>query len=246
MAHLRGEEKSAYVRSMFQRIAPRYDLLNTVISGGMHHRWRRRAAALAIERKPRGDGRDQTRALDVATGTGDFVLALLKRGAPHVVGVDFVPSMLGLADAKARRRRRRDRVTLVAGDALRLPFADAAFQWVTSGFNMRNVADLPLALAEMARVASPGGRVVILEIVPMTEGGVLPRIFRWYFRTVTPLLGQLLAGDREAYAYLPASVARFPDVEKLATMMEAAGLSDVRHQRVGFGSAAILWGDKPG
>jgi demethylmenaquinone methyltransferase/2-methoxy-6-polyprenyl-1,4-benzoquinol methylase len=241
MAHLQGEEKTQYVRAMFNRIASRYDLLNNVLSMGMHHRWRALAARTAT------DGMDVSGgvALDVATGTGDFALALLKRGVERVVGVDFLPSMLALAEAKARKRGALVRVDWVAGDALRLPFPSDSFQWVTSGFNMRNLADLPLSLREMTRVAKPGGRVVILEIVPLPPRGLFPRLFRWYFGSVAPLLGQLFAGDRSAYAYLPASVARFPPAPALARMMEEAGLRDVRFRLLGFGSTAIHVGTKP-
>lgn len=248
MANLQGDEKTAYVRAMFNRIARRYDLLNTVISGGMHHRWRRLAAGMAVEARPRPLGEGQGEgflALDVATGTGDFAIALLAKGVPRVVGLDFLPSMLALAEAKARRKKRGERVSLVVGDALHLPFPADSFQWVTSGFNMRNVADLELALAEMARVARPGGRVVVLEIVPLPPRGLLPRLFRWYFGAVTPLIGQLLAGDREAYTYLPSSVLRFPDAPALAKKMEAAGLTQVRYRLLGFGSTAVHVGEKP-
>ncbi|MSQ12631.1 MAG: ubiquinone/menaquinone biosynthesis methyltransferase [Dehalococcoidia bacterium] len=245
---------------MFNRIARRYDLLNTAISGGMHHRWRRLAARMAVDGVPLPLGLSSTlsatkgkeeglgegsRALDVATGTGDFALALLAKGVPRVVGLDFLPSMIALAEAKARRKKHRARVSLVVGDALHLPFPPDSFQWVTSGFNMRNVADLELALAEMARVARPGGRVVILEITPLPPKGFFPHLFRWYFSAVTPLIGQLLAGDREAYTYLPSSVLRFPDAPALAKKMEAAGLTQVRYRLLGFGSTAVHVGEKP-
>jgi demethylmenaquinone methyltransferase/2-methoxy-6-polyprenyl-1,4-benzoquinol methylase len=253
VANLQGDEKTAYVRAMFNRIARRYDLLNTVISGGMHHRWRRLAARMAVEGDPHTSplpGAEGTTAeglaLDVATGTGDFALALLAKGVPRVVGLDFLPSMLALAEAKARRKKRGERVSLVVGDALHLPFPPDTFQWVTSGFNMRNVADLDVALAEMARVARPSGRVVVLEIVPLPPRGLVPRLFRWYFGAVTPLIGQLLAGDREAYTYLPSSVLRFPDAPTLAKKMEEAGLTHVRYRLLGFGSTAVHVGEKPG
>lgn len=245
MAHLQGKEKTAYVRAMFHRIAPRYDLLNTVISGGMHHRWRRLAAAMAVG--PEGKrGSKPGLALDVATGTGDLALALLKQGVPRVVGLDFLPSMLVLADAKARRRGVRERLSLVSGDALHLPFPADAFRVVTSGFNMRNVADLEQALAEMARVTAPGGQVLVLEITPLPPRGLVPRIFRWYFSKVTPVLGRMLAGNREAYAYLPSSVQEFPPPAAFARLLENAGLAEVRHRLLGFGSVGIFAGVKPG
>ncbi len=256
MVNLQGDEKTAYVRAMFNRIARRYDLLNTVISGGMHHRWRKLAARMAVDDVPLPLGLSPSAAkeegwgegalaLDVATGTGDFALALLAKGVPRVVGLDFLPSMIALAEAKARRKKRGARASMVVGDALHLPFPADSFQWVTSGFNMRNVADLELALAEMARVARPGGRVIILEITPLPPKGFFPRLFRWYFGSVTPLIGQILAGDRAAYTYLPSSVLRFPDASTLAKKMEAAGLTQVRYRLLGFGSTAVHVGEKP-
>ncbi len=239
MAHLQGDTKARYVAQMFARISRRYDLLNTLMSAGLHHRWRRLAARLA------SDGLAGT-ALDVATGTGDFLFELVKQsGIDAAVGLDVVPEMLDLASQKAQRRSLSHRLMLVQGDALALPFPNDVFACVTTGFAMRNVADLSQALAEMTRVVKPGGRVVILEIVPVESNGPLSRLMRLYFRRMVPILGSIVAGDREAYTYLPKSVEVFPTAGKLAGLMEQAGLGSVSWQKAGMGSVAILVGQKP-
>ncbi len=236
---LQGEEKARYVAGMFARISRRYDLLNTVMTGGMHHRWRRLTARLAAEGLE-GD------ALDVATGTGDLAFALSKRGEVRsAVGVDFVPEMVSLAALKAERRRLSGRAVFLQGDALALPFQDDTFTCATSGFGMRNMADVPLAVAEMARVVKPGGRVAVLEITPLPGNGPFPKLFRFYFHRIVPLVGGLLTGDREAYTYLPRSVDLFPAAEAFAALMVQAGLINVRCLKVGMGSVAIHVGEKP-
>ncbi len=239
MAHLQGDTKARYVAQMFARISRRYDLLNTLMSAGLHHSWRRLATRLAT------NGLAGT-ALDVATGTGDFLFELIKRpDIDAAVGLDVVPEMLDLARQKAQRRSMSHRLVLVQGDALALPFPDDIFACVTTGFAMRNVADLPQALAEMIRVIRPGGRLAILEIVPIESNGPLSRLMRLYFRRMVPVLGSIVAGDREAYTYLPKSIEVFPTAGKLAGLMEQAGLGSVSWQKAGMGSVAILVGEKP-
>jgi demethylmenaquinone methyltransferase/2-methoxy-6-polyprenyl-1,4-benzoquinol methylase len=226
------------VARMFARIARRYDFLNTVMTGGAHHRWRHDAVKMA--RPVEG------LALDVATGTGDFAFDLARSSSEaHVVGLDVVPEMLTLANLKALRRRMSQRVTWVHGDAQALPFADDMFQVITSGFALRNVSDLPRTLSEMCRVATPGGRVALLEITPVQGPRLFQAFFRSYFRHVTPRLGALLAGDREAYAYLPSSVEQFPPADALAELMRAAGFQDVSYKLRGMGTVAIHTGTKP-
>ena len=230
------EAKARAVRQMFGEIAPRYDLLNRLLSGGVDQRWRRLAVRLATEKAPR-------RILDVATGTGDVAL-LLKRARPEaeVVGADFTPQMLELARAKAERAATD--VRFVEADALALPFADASFDAITVAFGFRNFADYGRGLAEFQRVLAPGGRAVILEFPPPPKG-FLGRAYRFYFWRLLPWIGGVISGKPEAYRYLPSSVERFPEPERLAEMMRAAGFAEVRWRRLTGGIAAVHVGDKP-
>ena len=218
------------VRAMFDRIARVYDPLNSVMTAGMHHRWRERAADLAQV----GPG---ARALDVATGTGDLAVELLRRGA-DVVGLDFSEQMLDLARAKAPD------VRFEQGNALDLPYGDGEFAAATVGFGARNFSDLPRGLGEMARVVRPGGRVVVLEITT-PERPPLSWFFRVWFDRVVPVLGRV-AGDPEAYSYLPSSVRRFPGARALAGEMATAGLVDIRYLVTAGGIIAIHAGTVPG
>ncbi len=223
---------------MFARIARRYDLLNTVMTAGRHHAWRSMATDVAISNVSGA-------ALDVATGTGDFAFALARRPAvSHVVGLDYTPEMLTVADAKARLNGLASRLSLVAGDARALPFPDDHFECATVGFGVRNFTDVPRALREMARVVRPGGQVVVLEIVQLENGGPLARLFPIYFRYIVPLMGAVLAGDRESYAYLPDSVEVFLTAGRLVSLMEEAGLTDVTHRKLALGIVAVLAGTK--
>ncbi|WP_457629351.1 bifunctional demethylmenaquinone methyltransferase/2-methoxy-6-polyprenyl-1,4-benzoquinol methylase UbiE [Oceanithermus sp.] len=230
------EAKARAVREMFGEIATRYDLLNRLLSGGVDQRWRRLAVRLATEKAPR-------RILDVATGTGDVAL-LLKRARPEaeVVGGDFTPQMLELARAKAARAGMD--VRFVEADALALPFADASFDAITVAFGFRNFADYERGLAEFQRVLAPGGRAVILEFPPPPRG-LLGQAYRFYFNGVLPWIGGVISGRPEAYRYLPSSVERFPEPERLAEMMRAAGFAEVRWRLLTGGIAAVHVGDKP-
>jgi demethylmenaquinone methyltransferase/2-methoxy-6-polyprenyl-1,4-benzoquinol methylase len=213
---------------MFDRIARVYDRMNSVMTAGMHHRWRRRAADLARV----GPG---SRALDVATGTGDLAIELAGRGA-SVVGLDFSERMLELARAKAPE------IEFVQGNALQLPYPDDSFDAVTVGFGARNFADLDRGLAELARVTRPGGRVVILEITS-PQRPPLSWFFRLWFDRAVPALGRL-AGDADAYTYLPSSVRRFPGPAELGAKLAAAGLVDVRWVLTAGGIIAIHAGTR--
>ena len=240
MASLKGHRRARYVAEMFGRISKRYDMLNTVMTGGRHHAWRRLAAKSAVAGGLNG------LALDLATGTGDFALELARHpNISGVVGLDFAPEMLALAAEKSNRRKIRQELFFALGDAHALPFASEAFICVTVGFGVRNFVDVPAALAEMVRVLQPGGRVVILEIVRLEGRGLLARVLPVYFRYVTPWLGALLAGDREAYTYLPQSVEGFLSAGELAALMKNAGLQDVSHDSFGLGTVAIHTGVKP-
>ena len=214
------------VRAMFDRIARVYDPINSVMTAGLHQRWRERAADMAAL----GPG---DRALDVATGTGDLALALAERVGPsgEVVGSDFSERMLELARQKAPGLR------FETANALALPYEDDSFDAATVGFGARNFSDLARGLTEMARVVRPGGRVVVLEITTPTRPP-LSWFFRIWFDRVVPLIGRV-AGDPDAYSYLPNSVRRFPDARGLAAAMTAVGLVDVRWLLTAGGIIAI-------
>lgn len=220
------------VQAMFDRIARVYDRMNAVMTAGMHHRWRARAADLAAVAP--GD-----RALDVATGTGDLAVELRRRvgESGEVVGLDFADSMLAIARTKAPDIR------FEQGNALELPYADGEFAAATVGFGARNFADLPAGLAELRRVVRPGGRVVVLEITT-PERPPLSWFFRLWFDRAVPALGRL-AGDPDAYGYLPSSVRRFPGPRALGAELAAAGLVDVRWLLTAGGIIAIHSGTAP-
>lgn len=221
---------------MFDRIAGLYDRMNTVMTAGLHHRWRQRAAALTAVSP--GD-----RALDVATGTGDLALELASRVAPsgEVVGSDFSERMLEFARAKATGTELP--VRFETANALDLPYADQSFDAVTVGFGARNFSDLRRGLAEMVRVTRPGGRVVILEITTATGPPVSYFLDIW-FEVLVPALGRLVS-QRQAYSYLPNSVRRFPPPRVLAELMSESGLRDVRWLQTAAGIIAIHVGTVP-
>jgi demethylmenaquinone methyltransferase/2-methoxy-6-polyprenyl-1,4-benzoquinol methylase len=228
---LKADSKAAAVKTMFARIAPRYDLMNALMTGGRDQAWRRRAARLA---KP-GAG---DLVLDVATGTADLALAFLEETAVEtVIGLDFVDGMLRLAGAKLAEREER-RVKLVAADALALPFPDGTFWCVASAFLLRNLANLEAGLAEMRRVTVSGGVVVALEITQPTLPG-WRGAFNLYFHHLVPALGALVSRDRAAYTYLPRSVERFLTPVELTRLMASVGLWDVQITRLGLGTVTI-------
>lgn len=222
--------KGEMVRAMFTRIAGRYDLMNTLMTGGRHHAWRTIAARETVDAPPGP-------ILDLATGTADLALAVRALDARRrVIGADFAEAMLHAANEKPAVRAAR--MPLLAADALSLPFGDAVFAAVTSAFLLRNLEDLAQGLREMRRVTMPGGRVVTLEITrPATP--VWSQIFGVYFHRVVPKVGAVVAGDRAAYTYLPASVDRFVTPDELAALMRAVGYRDARYRRVALGTIAI-------
>lgn len=218
---------------MFGAIADRYDLMNRVMTMGRDQRWRTQAAE--VTGLVPGDS-----ALDVATGTGDLAFLLSERvGAEgRVVGIDFTPEMLRLARLKARRRGVS--ITFEQGDAERLRFPSDSFRAVTCAFGVRNFEDRQQGLNEMARVAAPGGTVVVLELTPPQNP-----LARRYMDEVVPRLGQLLARARDAYTYLPESAEQFPEPRELGAMMQSAGLRTVTYRLLNFGTVALHWGTKP-
>ncbi len=222
---------------MFDRIAGLYDRMNSVMTAGLHHQWRRRAAELA-ELSPGG------RALDVATGTGDLALELAAHVAPggEVVGVDFAEKMLELARAKATAPAGGVRVRFESGNALALDYPNGAFDAATVGFGARNFSDLERGLSEMARVVRPGGRVVVLEITTPRRPP-LSTFFELWFDRAVPALGRLV--DQQAYSYLPSSVRRFPGPDELAAIMSRCGLRQIRYVLTAGGIIALHVGMVP-
>jgi demethylmenaquinone methyltransferase/2-methoxy-6-polyprenyl-1,4-benzoquinol methylase len=227
------------VQAMFDRISGVYDRMNSVMTAGLHHQWRRRAADLAAL----GPG---GRVLDVATGTGDLAFELATRVTPDgvVIGADFSESMLELAREKAPAAVPAGvEVTFEAANALALPYDDAQFDAAAVGFGARNFSDLRGGVAEMARVVRPGGRVVVLEITTPTKPPLSTFLEVWFDRLV-PALGRL-AGDPDAYSYLPNSVRRFPPPAELAALMWDCGLRGVRYVLTAGGIIALHVGEVP-
>ena len=221
---------------MFDRVAPRYDALNRILSGGRDLGWRRRAIALARL----GPGQV---ALDVGVGTGDLAFGLLHRSDPaaRVIGVDVSPLMLDAARRRGDARGER-RFSALLATADGLPFADDSFDRVVAGFAVRNFGDLARGLGEMRRVLRSGGRAVILEL-STPPNPLIGAFYRLYFHELSPRIAALLGGDAAAYRYLPRSVAAFPDAEGLAERMRQAGFARVRYERLSLGIAAIHVGE---
>ncbi len=231
MTEVKAKGHGAAVRAMFGRIAGRYDRMNRLMTFGQDGYWRRLVVRLAS--LPPGG-----RLLDVGAGTGGIALAARRRfPALQVVAADFSPEMM----AVGRRRPAGRTLSWCAADAQHLPFREASFDALTSGYLVRNVADLRQALAEQVRVVRPGGRVVCLDTSP-AAAHPLQSLVRLFMERVIPLLGRVVARDAEAYTYLPASTRHFLSPEALAAQMTAAGLRGVRWRRLMLGSMAVHWG----
>lgn len=225
MSHESGTLPADGVRSMFDRIAPVYDLMNRLMTAGLDQRWRRLTVRLVVSP---GD-----RVLDACCGTGDLAIAARRAGAREVVGLDFSEPML------ERARRKEPDLEWVHGDLLELPFPDASFDGATVGFGVRNVADLERGLAELRRVLRPGARLGILEIT--RPRGPLRVFYKLWFDVLIPLAGKILPGGK-AYTYLPASVRRFPGPDALAELLRAQGFGEVSYRRLGGGIVALHTG----
>jgi demethylmenaquinone methyltransferase/2-methoxy-6-polyprenyl-1,4-benzoquinol methylase len=226
-----GAEKRDYVQQIFSEIAPRYDLLNHVLSLNIDKGWRKQALeALGWRARPTG------RFLDLCAGTLDVGATLVKQPGfeGHVLAADFAEPMLRMGEGKAPRSR----LAPVTADALQLPIADGVMDGAIVAFGIRNVAALDTALAEVRRVLAPGARFVILEF-STPRNALVGAAYRFYFHTILPVVGRLVSGHRTAYTYLPRSVAHFPELEVLAARMTAAGFRDVTFRPLTFGIAAL-------
>ena len=233
-------EASRKVREMFTRIAPRYDLLNHLLSLQLDRMWRTRTARIL---RPILDRQD-ARILDLCCGTGDLAFALQRGAKGRVCGADFAHTMLVRAKKKsAMFRGGGPGVPFVESDALRLPFAPESFDLITAAFGFRNLANYQAGLVEMWRVLKPGGTAAILEFAE-PKPGWFGELYRWYFRAVLPRLGGLISGDRAAYSYLPSSVARFLRPEELRLLMVENGFAEVEARVWTGGTVALHTGVK--
>jgi len=219
---------------MFGGIAQRYDTMNTIMTAGMHHRWRRLGVELAAP-PPGGSG------LDVCCGTGDFAFALREAVGPlgSVTGIDFSRRMLDVARQKARTQRKA--VDFRWGDATRIEFDSDRFDCATVGFGVRNIEDIEGVFSEMARVVRPGGRIVCLEITQPTREP-FRHFYRVWFDRLVPAIGRLVGRHESAYSYLPSSVRRFPPAPQLKNIMESAGIHNVNYRLLAGSIIALHWG----
>jgi demethylmenaquinone methyltransferase / 2-methoxy-6-polyprenyl-1,4-benzoquinol methylase len=233
MAQLSGKERANYVRGMFARVAGDYDRANRWMTWGQNMKWRRDVLDLA--HLPTGG-----KLLDIGTGTGDLALEAVRRdGSLLVVGGDFTPEMMRVG----RVREGGPRVRWLSTDALDLPLPEAGFDAVISGYLLRNVSDVRGALREQYRVLKPGGTLVCLDTTPL-PGDIWHLPARLYLRVIIPIIGGLIAGEAEAYSYLPESTQRFMNAEELAECMLRAGFREVRYRHLMGGTIAIHWGVK--
>ena len=240
-------DAASKVRKMFTQIAPRYDLLNHLLSLQLDRLWRGRAAKLMrpILQRP------EALVLDLCCGTGDLTLALARAGKARIIGADFAHPMLVRAREKSALQTPAANATtaspmaLFEADALRLPFASDSFDLVTTAFGFRNLANYETGLREIQRVLKPGGTIAILEFTEPPEG-LLGDFYRWYFCKVLPGIGGLISGNRFAYTYLPKSVARFFRPPELAALMAAAGYGSVDYRVWTLGTVALHTAVRPG
>jgi demethylmenaquinone methyltransferase/2-methoxy-6-polyprenyl-1,4-benzoquinol methylase len=229
------DKTPARIAGMFDAIAPRYDLLNRVLSAGLDQRWRQRAVdALSLNTVEAGFSRPVT-VLDLCTGTADLAIAIAKRHSDaSVAGVDFSAAMLGFAQGKVQDAELAGRIRFVRGDAARIPLIDATCDAGTIAFGIRNVAEPERALAELARVLRPGARLTILEFGQPRIPGIRT-LYSWYFRYLLPLVGRLVSHHHSAYSYLPASVGAFPPPAEFARTIERHGFISVTAVPLTFG-----------
>jgi len=236
------EDRAPKVREMFSRLARRYDLVNDVMSFGMHRIWKRQTVRLALAGAP-----PNARVLDLCCGSGDLCFLAEEQGADAVFGADFTLPMLAVAKRRRAEGRRRSRPGRMSGrrgpqfiqaDALRLPFPDGSFEVLTIGYGLRNVADIPAALSEMRRVLAPGGRAVVLDF-GKPDRALPAALYRAYLGTVMPAVGWIFHRDPQTYAYIPASLERYPAQRGVESLMRSAGFGEVRYEERLLGTMGI-------
>jgi demethylmenaquinone methyltransferase/2-methoxy-6-polyprenyl-1,4-benzoquinol methylase len=229
------DQRAPRVRAMFSRLAARYDLVNDVMSFGMHRKWKREAVRLALE-----GGKRPAAVLDLCCGTGDMCFYAGAMGAGRVVGADFTLPMLGVA--RRRAVSQAGRPAFVAADALQLPFADGSFDAITVGYGLRNVTEPRAALAEMRRVLAPGGRAVVLDF-GKPDNRVASALYFAYLKTMMPAVGWIFHGDPETYLYIPASLERYPAQRGVEEMMREVGFGNVRYENRLLGTMGLNVGE---
>ena len=228
------EQRAPKVRAMFTRLAWRYDLVNDIMSFGLHRRWKRQTVAIAL-----AGGRE--RLLDLCCGTGDIGFLAEKMGS-GVTGLDFTLPMLAVA--RRRKRSSGGRIRFAQGDALSLPFPEARFEAITVGYGLRNIADPEKALSEMRRVLAPGGRAVVLDF-GKPDNAVAGALYQAFLRTMMPAVGWLFHGDPQTYLYIPESLERFPAQRGVADLMRKVGFVNVRYENRLLGTMGINIGEAP-
>lgn len=229
-------EKKEAVRQMFDNIAGRYDLMNDIMTAGFHRRWKTLAA-----REVCRDG--VNRVLDIACGTGDIGFRIEKIGVKEIYSADLSIEMLKEARKRAEQKNRSELHSFSRTDALKLPFRDETFDSVITGFSLRNVDGIAEMFSEVHRVLKNGGMFASLEITPV-RSSLFSKVFNVYFNKIVPFVGGIVTGDKMAYEYLPESVANVPDADRVAEMMEEAGLTSVNVKRMGMGTVALISGNK--
>lgn len=231
------EGKKPHIERMFDDIAPRYDLLNRVLSGGIDQRWRRIVIREVLENDPE-------RILDIATGTADLALQAARSSEARVVGVDISEEMLQVGRRKVTKASMEPRVTLQRGDAEKLPFSDRQFHAAMVAFGVRNFEDLAAGLSQIQRVLRPGGKLVVLEF-SRPRAFPIKQLYAFYGRFILPLVGRLISGNSGAYTYLPESISVFPEGEDFLGWMKEAGFERLRSRRLTFGIASMYVGYRP-
>ena len=225
------------IAAMFDRISPKYDALNHLLSLNIDKVWRRKTAKAVAKSQPKA-------ILDLATGTADLALALAKRNPQaHIIGMDISEKMLDIGKAKVSQRKMESQIELCFGDAAALPFGDNSFDAVTVAFGVRNFEDLDKGLSEISRVMKPGGQAVILEF-SMPERFPVKQLYRFYFKRLLPFIGKIVSKDKGAYTYLPNSVEKFPKPEAFSRSLASFGLGKCQTKRLTMGIATLYVAEK--